>query len=112
MISGRSITLGGKEYLIPSLTARALIELEREGFYEKVGNSDTKPGARMSLYVRVIHAALVRNYPDLSVDTLLDCEPLELGRAVGEAMKATNGGRVSEPGEASGPTSSSTSSGS
>jgi hypothetical protein len=64
MINGIKVEIGGKKYVAPPLGLAGLkvwMAL-REGFAEK------SPGEQFEINVEVVHAALVRNYPDLELD--------------------------------------------
>lgn len=64
---GTPLNLGGKEYIVPSLSAKQV-----KKHWPKVVEMDTTqdfPG-KLDLALPVIHAALSRNYPDVSLSGL------------------------------------------
>ena len=112
MVPGRKVKLGGKEYEVPSLTARQLRVLEEQGLFDEVKDKQ-KLGFHVERAIKVIQPALARNYPDLTIDALWDLSPAELMDASHAVMQETTGGRPgSGKGEAVSPPASPTSSGS
>ena len=98
MLPGLKATLGGKEYVIPSLNARSVVE-----FSKTFGSGALdKPSAEtvIMLGAKVLAAALARNYPEVTEDKLLDeLSPIEIDQGASLAWEATRGGRKIEPGE-------------
>lgn len=75
MIEGQSINLGGAERVIPPLNFKALRTLKPEldrfaagsvGADGKFGDDD------IDAIVKVAHAALIRNYPDVTLEEVED----------------------------------------
>lgn len=85
-IKGVPVEMGGEVYIIPPLTLGRL-----DYFRERIAKA-SGDGANMlnpdtqRLALEVVHAALVRNYPDMTVDAV--GEILDLGN-MGEAFTAT-----------------------
>lgn len=66
---GIAKTIGGVEYIIPPINLRTLKQLqsEIEHFQDGTVNAESIDTA-----ITVIHSALKRNYPDLSIDDVSD----------------------------------------
>jgi len=71
MIDGVSISLGGTEYVVPALSFKQLRNLQ-----PKLATLGTVKGipseAQLDAVAEVVHAALSRNYPDLTLDQVGD----------------------------------------
>jgi hypothetical protein len=73
---GQSIELGGQEYIVPPLALGAVKELLPR--IQGLRSIDGIPSADdLDTMIDTVHAAIVRNYPDLSREALL--EMLDLG---------------------------------
>jgi hypothetical protein len=104
MIEGVSITLGGREFILPSLTFRQVRQFSADGTLEKVPmNGATfiaKPECRDAAEV-VLFAALSRNYPDLKLEQMADLLDLNVVEAAVAAVMGVSGlTRRTAPGEA------------
>jgi len=68
---GEWVVLSGEEYKIPPLNFRSLRELQG-----KISSLNTGGGlptaAQMTTVIEVVHAALKRNYPDITVEAIED----------------------------------------
>ncbi len=100
MIPGTVINLSGKAYLLPPLNFRSF-KLHKEflgaaisGIFDKSSTMDS-----MEKLAEVVHSALVRNYPDLSLETVED--GLDFGNVQGvfQALMTTSGLVDKVPGE-------------
>jgi len=81
LLRGVSVELGGTDYTVPPLNFRQLRELEQElsALGSVTTNSLSIAAADVANVVKVAHAALSRNYPEL---TLAQVEELvDLGNA-------------------------------
>jgi hypothetical protein len=89
MIDGVKIDLGGGEWIVPPLNLRTL-----EKFYPVI-ESWTQPRENALDYLRevaeFIHAALVRNYPDLTLDDVKDLVDLKNVQMVIPAILEASG---------------------
>jgi hypothetical protein len=87
---GQSFTLGGKEYLVPPLSMRAVVDLKPE--LARIADADAdSPLTHLEAIARVILSALQRNYPELTYDDLGDL--LDMGNIV-ELLNAVTGHRI------------------
>ncbi len=93
MIEGVTIQLGGEGRIIPPLNFRALRTLQPE--LTLLGKSPLGQGGfsdeQMTALCQVIHAALARNYPDVTLDQLEDWIDLGNAPAVIAAVMAQSG---------------------
>jgi hypothetical protein len=64
---GVPVALGGGTYIVPPLSTGAMRRMADD--IDKLGSSDSAV-AEQERATRVIHAALVRNYPELAIETL------------------------------------------
>lgn len=69
MIAGIKVTLGGEDRIVPPLNLRALIEMRDELQSLKVGSLDP---ASIDTVVSIVHRALLRNYPEVTVEWVQD----------------------------------------
>lgn len=86
-IKGKTVNLGGTDYVIPPLNLRAL-----EQFQEQLAGFNGAVSAQnMSLVADIALAALHRNYPELTRDEV--AEVIDLGNMaeVMEAVMSTSG---------------------
>jgi hypothetical protein len=73
---GTAVRLGGRDYIVPALTLRMVRRFENDlGRAFEVGPLSPAKDRRLAL--EIIHAAMSRNYPKLTVDELEDL--LDLG---------------------------------
>lgn len=87
---GVPITLSdGQPYVVPSLTFRQLEEHEGRLARAMAPNIQMAADAREDILV-LAHAALSRNYPDLTVDALRDLLDLEAAGELAYAIAAVN----------------------
>lgn len=100
---GEWITFGEEQYRVPALSFRALQELqERISGLAGLGAAGMPTQEQMSAVVDVVHAAMVRNYPDITVDTVSDLVDIENCSDVLGAVLKIAGYRARGAGEASG----------
>jgi hypothetical protein len=68
---GRWIVFGEEEYQVPPLAFRTVIDLQDD--VESLRDMGPKPtAAQMDTVTRIVHAALVRNYPDMTKEAVAD----------------------------------------
>lgn len=88
-VDGRPVVLGGVMYIVPPLTLYAVRQ-----FAERLKTLDLSGGMdpdKLDLLAQVVHAAVKRNYPDMTYEELL--EKLDLGNvhSVFEAVMGVSG---------------------
>lgn len=74
MIDGIKLKLGETEYIVPPLNLKALRRLM--GKLQGLGalQSGTMPSEdQVTIITDVVHAALLRNYPDITPDVVEEC---------------------------------------
>jgi hypothetical protein len=69
LIAGEEIKLGGETFVLPPYNLKFIVN-ERPGLMAKMEKA--KGEAKLMVSVEMIHKALVRNYPDITVDRLMD----------------------------------------
>lgn len=94
MIEGKDITLGGSVWTVPPLNFKAL-----KRFRDDLSTQTPAELAASGKVVELIHAAMLRNYPDLTMEQLEDM--LDMGNVlpVTEAVLAISGLVEKQPGE-------------
>ncbi|MFZ5658770.1 MAG: hypothetical protein ACOY5C_02810 [Pseudomonadota bacterium] len=100
MIDGIRITMGGQEYTVPPLNFKALRQYKAPIEGLKGLNPMAMADADLTLMVEIVHAALVRNYPDLRVEDVEDLLDLANAPIVLPAVFAVSGFERAQPGEA------------
>jgi hypothetical protein len=76
MIKGKEIELGGKNYTVPPLNLTMV-----EHFQDKlIGFTGGMDPESVKLVAEVTHAAIIRNYPDMTLEEIKDV--LDLGNMV------------------------------
>lgn len=101
MIKGNEVELGGQIYVIPPLNLAAL-----ERFQDKLeaysGGIDRES---VAFVVEVVHTAMKRNYPDITVDELKELIDLGNIQSVFAAVMNVSGlvARSADAGEAAAP---------
>lgn len=96
-VKGTPVDLGGTEYIIPPLNLRALEQLQ-----DKLASFSGEASMQnMGVVADIAHAALLRNYPEMTRDQV--AEVLDLGNMV-QVMEIVMGtsGLVAASGEATG----------
>lgn len=88
LIDGIKVKLGNKEYFVPPLNFKRLRQLKAD--IELLSSvKGTPTDEQMNAVVKVVHSAIERNYPDLTIDDVE--EMLDLANA-GTVVKAIMGG--------------------
>jgi hypothetical protein len=94
LISGEEIKLGGETFVLPPFNMKFIVE-ERISMMDKLNKAVGEKRGR--LMVEMIHKALVRNYPDMTVDRLMELlDPRSIGKIMA-LIPALND--FSQPGE-------------
>jgi alkylhydroperoxidase/carboxymuconolactone decarboxylase family protein YurZ len=71
LIDGVRINLGGRDFVVPPLTLGALRALQPQ--FKELANIGPLPsGEQIDAAAEVIHRALRRNYPDVTLDEILE----------------------------------------
>lgn len=87
-VPGTTIEIGDKRYVMPPLSLGAIEQLgDRFGDLSSEGNSP----AKMKLVVDMIHAALCRNYPDMTRAEVADGLDLSTLQPALAALLKTSG---------------------
>lgn len=86
---GVKMKIGEDEYVVPPLSFRKLKALAND--IKSLNNNDPNLNEKMDVMVRIIHAALSRNYPDITLDKVE--EILDFGNVVPviQAIMGTSG---------------------
>lgn len=86
MIEGKTVHMSGTDWIIPPLNFKAL-----RRFREELSTMTPAALAASGKVVDLIHAALTRNYPDLTLDELEDMLDMGNVMAVTEAVLGVSG---------------------
>lgn len=89
MIDGITMKLAGEEYIVPPLTFRQL--KAHYPLIEELNKPDTAPITKMESIVKLTHAALSRNYPDLTIERVEELIDMGNLKAVSEAVLGSSG---------------------
>jgi hypothetical protein len=90
IISGEEVTFGGETFVLPPYNLKFIVEL-RPGYIEKLGNVTAWGPEEVNLVVEMIHHALVRNYPDLTVDRLMELLDVPAMQELQDVISRVNG---------------------
>jgi|GEM_PF-252490 len=105
MIKGVSISLNGRDYIVPALNMEQLEECEAD--LELISQRADESGGfralkeRRAAMLRVIHVAVRRNYPDVSLEDVKKWVDLNNLNDVFDAVMGVSGLRKVEPEEGS-----------
>ena len=96
---GQTVNLGGQEYVVPSLSVKQARALWPKILELNKGITEENLPEKHGLSVEVIHAALTRNYPDLTRDELEDLVDMRNIRVLMALVSGQSGifGTGSEP---------------
>lgn len=89
MIDGITMKLAGEEYIVPPLTFRQL--KAHYSLIEELNNPETAPIKKMESIVKLTHAALSRNYPDLTIEQVEELIDMGNLKTVSEAVLGSSG---------------------
>lgn len=92
MIKGITLILGGQPYIVPPLPLGALEDLQ-DGLENFTGGTDIKS---IKTVIDTLHAALLRNYPDLTREQVRGMVGLESMVEVMQAVMDISGLRRKE----------------
>jgi hypothetical protein len=101
---GELVELGGKEFVVPALSLRQIRELA-----PKLDQLDSDAAGlpsvdQISIVVDVLHAALSRNYPELTKEDLVDLIDLgNMSALIKAAMRTSGLEKKVRPGAAASP---------
>lgn len=100
MIEGVKISMAGMEYMVPPLSFKQLKVLAQdiEGLGESASSGSLSAG-QMDMAVRVIHAALLRNYPGMTIEQVEEMVDLGNFQDVVQAVLGAAGFKKSSNGE-------------
>jgi len=112
MIEGVSISLGGRDFTVPALNFKGI--RAREEDIDRISKpasdeSEAFGADRMGAVCRIVHTALVRNYPDVTLEQVEDWVDLNnvtyvIDAVLGQSgLKKNAGEEGSAPGEAPSP---------
>lgn len=74
---GKWVLIGGEEFLVPPLSLRSVVDLEDRVQALRNIEAGRPTPEQMNTVAEIVHAALARNYPSISVDDVGDM--LDLG---------------------------------
>jgi hypothetical protein len=87
---GRWVTMGAEQYRIPALGFRSIIDLQER--VEALASMGARPTVeQMDTVATIVHAAMKRNYPDITVESVADMLDLENYAEVLDAVLAISG---------------------
>ena len=87
---GKPVEIGGRNFVVPPLTIGQLKRLRPKIEAMASAKPDASAMDQVDDIIDIIHAAIGRNYPDLTVDELADMIPLpDVQRIVEEVMSAS-----------------------
>jgi len=73
LIDGFSLQVGGQEYIIPPLNFSAIKRFQKNGTFEIAnGASGSLDAEKTDAMIDLIHAAMTRNYPDMTREEVED----------------------------------------
>lgn len=104
LIDGVKLSLGGRDFIVPALTLKSLRKLTESGTLKKLNVTGGELSLEnMDAVATVVHAAISRNYSDVTVDDLLELLDLENMQRVLPAVMAASGLKRDTLGEVQGP---------
>lgn len=95
-VKGQEIVLDGVTYVLPPLPLRRMVDVQP---LMAGGNPMTDP-TYVDTLVKALHWSLLRNYPDLTLETIQDAIDMVNYKPVMESFMLTNG--FQKPEESSG----------
>ena len=98
---GVKMRVGGRELIIPALTIKQVRGLRSQfDAMQSIGDNVAPTDEQIGAVTEVIHSAVVRNYPDLTLDDLEELLDLSTMQAVVKAIMGQSGLEVVSSGEA------------
>jgi hypothetical protein len=99
IIEGVRLNLGGRDFVVPPLTLKSLRKMaNRLSALRTMGDIPTDD--EVEVVVEIVHAAMVRNYPDLTTDDVEELMDMANLKSVMLAVLQGSGLSRSAPGEA------------
>lgn len=75
---GRWVVVGSELYLVPALSLGSVVAMQNEVDSLKAIATSGRPTAeQMDIVVRLVHAAIKRNYPDMAIEEVGDMIDLD-----------------------------------
>lgn len=102
LIEGNKLIISGREFVIPPLTLRSLKRLQPQLASLRV-MSDMPTPEQIDAMSEVVLAAINRNYPEVTLEDLLDLIDLGNMSAVFQSVLSVSGFVKAAPGEATSP---------
>lgn len=98
---GEVVKLGGKEYVVPSLSLGQTKKLWPEFLnLNKTGVSIESFTSHLDTMLAIIHAAISRNYPDLTLEAVADLVSVKNAGELMVVVAKQSGFNERKPGEA------------
>lgn len=88
---GTAITLGGDKYIVPALTLKQVRFSLKDDLAKLQAGDAAAQGESLDAGMRIILAALQRNYPDMTEDKLADLIDLRNFREIIPAVMGISG---------------------
>ncbi len=101
-IEGMTIKLGGDDYIVPALTIGQVKRLRNDIQNINIAEDGQITEGMISAAAKVVHAALSRNYPDVTIEQVEDMIDLRNIRPIIDAVMGISG--FKQAGEAMGET--------
>lgn len=102
MLEGAKLVLGGREFVAPPLPLKVF--RTQQDWLRTVSQLDGLPGPEhVDAISGLVHASLVRNYPELTVQEVEDLLDLGNLRTAIEVVMGVSGVKKGSPGEAPSP---------
>lgn len=99
LIDGKTIRMGGNEYVVPPLTFKQLRALTPKlDIIASIPDGKMPDDEQMQAMIDVVHSALSRNYPDVTAEAVEDMIDLGNVQPIIAAIMGVSG--LLEPGEA------------
>ncbi len=101
MIEGRTVNIGGTDYTVPPFPMK-LIRLHPEWIRSVRSIEDIPTAEQTEAIVGIIHSAIARNYPDVSMEALEDALDIRTALEALAAVMDVSGMQRVKPGDKSG----------
>ncbi len=98
MIEGAKVTMGGKDWIVPSLSFRQVKNLLPKISSIPASAAVLSPD-QMEVVTEIVQAALSRNYPEVSAEDVEDMLDLRNAQSILLAVMGQSGLEASAPGE-------------
>lgn len=91
MIEGKTLNLGGTEYIVPPLNLGHIRRLQKD--IERINQLDARSldNDAVDTMLKIIHTGLSRNYPDMTMEQLEELIDLGNMREVTQAVLGVSG---------------------